>query len=75
MYKCLDITRLHFIEGDTHSMYWAVTGSESEGYEQGFKFVIKDHKFHNDNIYKYALSGFYTSNFSNPTFKSEIEKI
>ena len=56
-------------------MYQTVAGSESADYQQGFKFVIKDHKFYNDNIYKYAPSGFYTSNFSNPVFNSEIEKI
>jgi len=25
MYKCLDVNRFHFIEGDTDSMYWAIT--------------------------------------------------
>jgi hypothetical protein len=74
MYKCLDMFRIHFVECDTDSMYWVVSGSELADYQQGFKFVIKDHKFYNYNIYKYA-PGFYTSNFSNPTFKSEIEKI
>jgi hypothetical protein len=69
------MSRIHFVEGDTDSMYWAVAGSKSEDYQQGFKFVIKDHKFYNDNIYKYAPSGFYTSNFSNPTFSSEFQKI
>jgi hypothetical protein len=70
----MDMNKIHFVEGDTDNMYWAVAGSELEGYEQGFKFVIKDHKFYNDNIYKYA-SGFFTSNFSNPTFNSKIQKI
>ncbi|KAA6360371.1 MAG: hypothetical protein EZS28_044102 [Streblomastix strix] len=26
MYKCFDMDRLHFIEGDTDSAYWAVSG-------------------------------------------------
>jgi hypothetical protein len=71
MFKCLDITRLHFVEDDSDSMYWAVSGCKTEDYQQGFKFVIKNHKLYNDNIYKYA-PGFYTSNFSNSTFKSKI---
>jgi hypothetical protein len=50
MYKCLDMSRLHFVEGDTDSMYWAVSGSESDNYEQQFKYVIKDHNFYNNNI-------------------------
>jgi hypothetical protein len=69
------MSRIHFVEGDTDSMYWAVSGCKSEDYQQGFKFVIKDHNFYNDNIYKYAPSGFCTSNFSNPTFSSEFQKI
>jgi hypothetical protein len=39
MYKCLDMTRLHFVEGDTDSVYWAVSSSESDIYEQQFKHV------------------------------------
>jgi hypothetical protein len=41
MYKCLDMTRIHFVEGDTDSMYWAISGSKEENYEQRFKSVIK----------------------------------
>jgi hypothetical protein len=75
MFKCLDMTKIHFVEGETDSMYWAVSGSESENYEQGFKYVIKDHEFYNKNIYKYTPSNFYSSDFSNSTFDSEIQKI
>ncbi|KAA6381657.1 MAG: hypothetical protein EZS28_022816 [Streblomastix strix] len=28
MYKCFDMDRLHFIEGDTDSAYWAVSGKD-----------------------------------------------
>ncbi|KAA6371981.1 MAG: hypothetical protein EZS28_032492, partial [Streblomastix strix] len=28
MYKCLDMTKLHFIEGDTDSAYWAISGKQ-----------------------------------------------
>jgi hypothetical protein len=74
MYKCLDMTRLHFVEGDTDSMYWAVSGSESDNYEQQFKHVIKDHNFYNNNICKFTPSSFYSGNNSNPTFENEIKK-
>jgi PIN domain nuclease of toxin-antitoxin system len=33
--------RVHFIEGDTDSMYWAVAGNLEEDNSQGFKNVIK----------------------------------
>jgi hypothetical protein len=52
------MTRLHFVEEDTNSMYWAVSGSEDENYEQQFKYVIKDHEFYNNNIYKFTPSSF-----------------
>jgi hypothetical protein len=69
------MTKIHFIEGDTDSMYWAVSDSKSDNYEQGFKHVIKDHNFYNENIYKFTPSGFYSSNNNNRTFNSEIQKI
>jgi hypothetical protein len=75
MYKCLDMSKIDFVEGDTDSMYWAVSGSEDENYEQGFKHVIKDHDFYNANIYKYTPSSFYSSGNSNPTFDNETERI
>jgi hypothetical protein len=56
MYKCLDMSKIHFVEGDTDSMYWSVSGSEDDTYEQGFEHVIKNHTFYNDNIYKLTLS-------------------
>jgi hypothetical protein len=42
MYKCLDMNRMHFIEGDTDSAYWAVAGDSNENYQQGFKYVIRE---------------------------------
>jgi hypothetical protein len=58
MCKCLDMSKIHFVEGDTDSTYWAVSGSEDDTYEQGLKHVIKNHTFYNDNIYKYTPSNF-----------------
>jgi hypothetical protein len=52
------MSKIHFVEGDTDSMYWAVSGSEDDTYEQGFKHVIKDHNFYNATIYKYTPSSF-----------------
>ncbi|KAA6373303.1 MAG: hypothetical protein EZS28_031170 [Streblomastix strix] len=65
MYKCLDMTKLHFIEGDTDSAYWAISGRQvpkiyqddqwinKQEYEdnlhQGFKHVIKDLQFYDAN--------------------------
>jgi hypothetical protein len=75
VYKCLDMSRIHFIEGDTDSMYWAVSGNLDESYQQGFKYVIKDEKFYNDNIYKFAPSSFYSTNHNNPTFNTTFERV
>ncbi|KAA6309018.1 MAG: hypothetical protein EZS28_056586, partial [Streblomastix strix] len=51
------MTKLHFIEGDTDSAYWAISGKQviqtdanQQEYEdnlhQGFKYVIKDQQFY-----------------------------
>jgi hypothetical protein len=56
-------------------LYWAISGSEDENYEQQFKYVIKDHDFYNNNICKFTPSSFYSSNNSNPTFNSEMDKM
>ena len=41
MYKCLDMDKIHFIEGDTDSMYWAIAGNLEDDFKQGFKHVVK----------------------------------
>jgi hypothetical protein len=68
------MSEIHFVEGNTDSMHWAVSGSEDDNYEQGFKHVIKNNIFCNDNIYKYTPN-FYSSDNSNPTFNSETERM
>jgi hypothetical protein len=35
------MSKIHFVERNIDSMYWAVSGSEDDNYEQGFKHVIK----------------------------------
>ncbi|KAA6361723.1 MAG: hypothetical protein EZS28_042750 [Streblomastix strix] len=53
MYKCLDMSKLHFVEGDTDSAYWAVSGSADAGHQQQFNYVIKDKQFYDDNAKYY----------------------
>jgi hypothetical protein len=65
MYKCLDMNKIHFIEGDTDSMYWAISGNPDEDIHQGFKYVIKDIDFYNNNVFKW---------FPDPTKGLEDEK-
>jgi hypothetical protein len=74
MYKCLDMSRIHFIEGDTDSAYWAVAGDLKEGVEQAFKHVILDHEFYNKHVYDYLPANFYSSDNSNPKFESKLEE-
>jgi hypothetical protein len=69
------MNRLHFIEGDTDSAYWAVSGDSNEGFDQGFKHVITNHEFYNKHVYDWFPSDFYSSNNSNPTFNSDLAKM
>jgi hypothetical protein len=67
--------RVHFVEGDTDSMYWAVAGDPNEDNSQGFKTVIKDHTLYNRHVYEFFPRDFYSSNSSNPKFETKFEKI
>ncbi len=74
MYKCLDMNRIHFIEGDTDSAYWAIAGDPNDDNTQAFKHVIKDHEFYNENIFKFAPSDFYCSDETKrPVLKTAAE--
>jgi hypothetical protein len=53
MYKCLDMDKIHFIEGDTDSAYWAISGSIEEDHKQAFKYVIKDQEYYDKHIYEW----------------------
>ncbi|KAA6377523.1 MAG: hypothetical protein EZS28_026950 [Streblomastix strix] len=44
-----DMEKLHFVEGDTDSAYWAVSGNADAGHLQQFNYVIKDKQFYDDN--------------------------
>ena len=53
MYKAFDMTRMHFVEGDTDSMYWAISGDPTKDYHQRFEYVVKDREFYDK--YKYLF--------------------
>ena len=59
MYKCMDVNRFHFIEGDTDSAYWAVAGDPDKDNTQAFSDIIIDKKFYDENIYKFAPYDFF----------------
>ena len=40
---------ISFIEGDTDSMYWAISGNPEKDYTQKFEYVVKNKKFYNEN--------------------------
>jgi hypothetical protein len=42
IYRCIDMLKIHFIEGDTDSLFHAISGNPDEDCHQGFKHVIKD---------------------------------
>jgi hypothetical protein len=75
MEKCLDNSHFHYVEGDTDSFYFAISSKVNEGINQGFKHIITDEKFYNENIYKWLPSDFYSSDNSNPTFETAIQKM
>jgi hypothetical protein len=78
MYKSFDMNKMHYIEGDTDSLYWAVAGKITDSPQidrkQGFHEVIKDEKFYNENVYRWFPSDTYSTDNSNPTFETKLEK-
>jgi hypothetical protein len=53
MYRCLDMNKMHFIEGDTDSAYWAIAGDPNKDYHQRFEAVIKDKEFYDQHVYEW----------------------
>jgi hypothetical protein len=45
--------KVHFIEGDTNSLYYAISGDPEKDCHQGFEHVIKDEAFYKENVYKW----------------------
>jgi hypothetical protein len=52
IYRCIDLSKIHFIESDTDSLYYAISGNPDEDCHQGFKHVVKDEVFYKENVYK-----------------------
>ncbi|KAA6382637.1 MAG: hypothetical protein EZS28_021836 [Streblomastix strix] len=46
MHKAYDMNRMHFIQCDTDSLTWAISGDSNRGPEQLFEAVIKDQQFY-----------------------------
>jgi beta-galactosidase GanA len=40
--KCIDMDRIHVIEGDTDSIYFAVAGDPTKSIHQGFRYVVRN---------------------------------
>jgi hypothetical protein len=53
LFKAFDTEKFHFIEGDTDSAYWAVSGNPKKGFSQGFDYIIKDKEFYEKNYKKW----------------------
>ncbi|KAA6401685.1 MAG: hypothetical protein EZS28_002789 [Streblomastix strix] len=54
MCKCFDMNRIHFIEGDIDSAYWAISRNHNEHFTQQFNAVINDREFYYENA-KYFI--------------------
>jgi hypothetical protein len=62
IYKCIDLSKIHFIEDNTDSLYYAISGNPDEDCHQRFKYVMKDEEFYKENVYKL---------FSNPNLPKD----
>ncbi|GHU18504.1 hypothetical protein FACS189472_06940 [Alphaproteobacteria bacterium] len=54
--KCMDMNRIHAVEGDTDSLYFAVAGNPRRGIRQGFQYVVKDRAFCRKHYYEWFPS-------------------
>ena len=76
MYKCLDMDKIHFIEGDTDSMYWAIAGDPNDGFKQGFKHVVKDKEYDDNHVFKFLPYNFFCfDEKSRPVLNTQAEKL
>jgi hypothetical protein len=51
LFRVVDTEKIHFIEGDTDSIYFAVAGDPEAGIHQGFDNIIKYRKTYEKHIY------------------------
>jgi hypothetical protein len=42
--------KIHFIEGDTESLYYVISGDPEKDCNQTFEHVIKDKAFYKENV-------------------------
>jgi hypothetical protein len=63
--NCLDHNRFHLVEGDTDSLYFAISGDPNAGVEQQFTHIIIDKELYDKLYYEW---------FPNPAFGKEDEK-
>jgi hypothetical protein len=42
IYRFIDMSKIHFIESDTNSLYYAISGNPDEDCHQGFKHVVNE---------------------------------
>jgi hypothetical protein len=47
------MTKIHFVEGNTDSMYIAVAGNPNDDCHQGFKHAIKNKEYYDKYGYKW----------------------
>jgi hypothetical protein len=74
LYKCMDMERIHYAEGDTDSLFLSVAGNPEEDYHQAFKHVILNEKFYNKNVYNWLPNSFYSTNNSAQVFKNKMKE-
>ena len=75
LFKCVDTNRLHFIEGDTDSMYWAIAGDNKLDNTQAFQSIIVNKEFYDENIFKFAPFDFFCYNEGvRPKFSTKSEE-
>jgi hypothetical protein len=63
--KCIDMNKIHAIEGDTDSLYFAVAGDPTKDYHQGFRNVVKNKGYYHKHFYEW---------FPDPWLGKENEK-
>jgi basic membrane lipoprotein Med (substrate-binding protein (PBP1-ABC) superfamily) len=51
--KCMDMNKIHAIEGDTDSLYFAVAGDPTKGIHQGFRYAVKNRGFYHKHYYEW----------------------
>jgi hypothetical protein len=56
--KSFLITKVHYIERDTDSLYFAISGDKNEDINQEFKHIISNEKCYNEKVSKWLPCDF-----------------